>query len=423
MDDTFKTPFILATEHPQHNTKIIDIKPYYLINNILYHVGKDKKKKICLPETYIERIVLTEHYLRGHSTKQQIYRTLSAKYYHPTLSKRVTALTASCHFCLYARADRQPLQRIKSDYDVINRPRQVWATDLFHGLPETSEKYTSIQLFLDLFSNYVIIIPLRTKNSKELMDNFINYVVTPFSYPAALRSDRESAIRSKVFKDYCHEHGIALLPTAPSSPQTNASAERTVSLVKERLRAVVAYTNQPDWHLHLNVIQQAMNTTVQTYGYTAQDVMFGFTNITPYDLVEFHKPTSSAGEEYISALRTNINVIHADIHKRRQQKRELNEATQNAKRKYYTFAPNDLVTSKSKVITGGSGLRMKYNGPLEILEVSKTMQTASVQHLLTNQENKVHIANLRHMKSLPHHSLLNDAWDKSLLEHQRKVNQ
>ena len=425
VDDTFK-PIILAIVNPQSSKKKIDTSSYCLIEGVLFHVGRDRKtgqvsQKICLPDVYIPRIVITEHYQRGHSTKYQIFETINTHFYSRFLLKRIEQLIGPCQFCLYARADRIQKQRLHSDYDIVSQPRICWSTDLSQGLTVTENGNTALQIFVDQFSGYTILCPLKTKGQDELMANFINYVIKPFGPCLALRSDRETGIiKSQKFQNYCSDNGIFLLSTAPSSPETNGQCERLLALSKERLRAVSAASDNYEWDQHLNIIQQTMNNTRNTYGFTAQEILFGYISPTSYDILMFKKPLTESYDEYLATLKANLNVVHSNVQARREAKRRLNEATQNRKRVFHTFEKDDIVTSKNLVISAPTGLKMRHTGPHQVLEVSRTKQTASIQNLLNDKTSKAHVSNLRHMKYQPHHTLLNDHWSDALVRHHRQ---
>ena len=132
------------------------------------------------------------------------------------------------------------------------------------------------------------------------------------------------------------------------------------------------------------------------------------------------KPLSESYADYLAALKANLNVVHSAVHARREAKRRLNEATQNKRRVFHTFEKDDIVTSKNLVISAPTGLKMRHTGPHQVLEVSRTKQTASIQNLLNDKTSKTHVSNLRHMKHQPHHTLLNDHWSDALVKHHRK---
>ena len=356
-------------------------------------------------------------------TKNQIFNIINSKYYIPKLKDKLEILIGNCYYCKLGKADRQPLHKMGGGYDSVSMPRICWSMDLAHGMGSTKDKFTSLAVMVDQFSLYTILVPIRTKSAEELLEVFKTHIVSSFGLPAALRSDAEPSLtKSGTFLSYCQENNIHLLTTAPSSPFSNGLAERRLGQAKEMIRTTVLATNNPDWNQHLPAIQTALNNTKSIYGWSPQETMFGFESMSSDDILQFTQPESESPEEYMATLKSNLNKIHGAVHARREKKRQQNETTHNAARRTYNFAPDDVVNVRSHVVSSNTGLRCKYKGPYVVSEVSKTGQTAALSSLLENKVSKSHIQNLRHVKHLPTHSILNDGWDSELLAHQQRAN-
>lgn len=101
--------------------------------------------------------------------------------------------------------------------------------------------------FIDGFSNFVYVYPIKTKG--EVLDCFREYsklVQAKFNLNiSTLRCDNGGEYTSNNFKDYCKENGIVIDYTVPYTPQQNGKAERFNRSLMEKARSMIHESSVP----------------------------------------------------------------------------------------------------------------------------------------------------------------------------------
>ena len=70
------------------------------------------------------------------------------------------------------------------------KPFMCWAVDYLATLPTTSDGYKHCLIMIDVFSKWVEIIPMKSKNSSEVWDRMYTQVFCRFGLPVEIRCDR-----------------------------------------------------------------------------------------------------------------------------------------------------------------------------------------------------------------------------------------
>ena len=87
------------------------------------------------------------------------------------------------------------------------RPFLVWALDYITNLPATVEGYHYLLIMVDVFSKWVELIPMRSKESSEVAEAVRTHVIARFGCPRMLRCDRGTEFAGAV-TSLCRELGI-----------------------------------------------------------------------------------------------------------------------------------------------------------------------------------------------------------------------
>ena len=78
-----------------------------------------------------------------------------------------------------------------------------------------SEGFNYVNIWTCTFSLYKILVPSKTRESKELLQGFKDNIIRPFGVPDAIYGDRETALHSKLFIEYTDENGIHVEKSMP----------------------------------------------------------------------------------------------------------------------------------------------------------------------------------------------------------------
>ena len=87
------------------------------------------------------------------------------------------------------------------------RPFLVWALDYITNLPVTVEGYHYLLIMVDMFTKWVKLIPMRSKESSEVAEAVWTHVIAHFGCPRMLCCDRVTEFAGAIVS-LCCELGI-----------------------------------------------------------------------------------------------------------------------------------------------------------------------------------------------------------------------
>ena len=316
-------------------------RKYRIEDDILQHHHQGLWKP-CLPQSLIANLVTHHHYtLFGiHKSTARIVRDILHDFYFPEQPLRVLVQQQieACTECQHYKLERRPHHLLYHRH-IESTPRAAWAIDLIIGLPKTPEgNFIAIMLMTDIFSLYIQLAPLQSKEGDELLLNFQQYIHMPFGLPAYIRADGEQGIsNSKSFAEFCSMHGIKLAPTSAHAPWSNGQAERMVGIVKDMLKP--SFPTNPfkdNWQHLLPYICQAHNTSVSYSGFTPQELMFGNRLPPPSNPIHLDQSLPTV-QDYANVIFPKAIEIRETALKRKEQHRERVTNYRNTTRKQKHF--------------------------------------------------------------------------------------
>ena len=89
-------------------------------------------------------------------------------------------------------------------------PFQCWALDYLPKLPTTEDGYNHLLICVDVFSKWVELIPMKTKNTTEVWQALYENVFSRFGLPFELRTDRGREFYG-ILLNKCNEYGIKVV--------------------------------------------------------------------------------------------------------------------------------------------------------------------------------------------------------------------
>jgi len=152
----------------------------------------------------------------------------------------------------------------------------------------TPKGNSEIFLAIDMFTGYVQLKPLKSRETHELIEAVKSTIILPFGIPKFFRCDNESAMtNSTEFHNFMEPLGVQFLPWSTESPWSNGAAERAVQTIKNTIRTFSQQENVEDkcvdfWHFFVS----AHNKLTFIYGFSPEQLHFGFSNPAITDLIE-----------------------------------------------------------------------------------------------------------------------------------------
>jgi len=369
-------------------------------NNIYYFQTRDGPKPF-LPKSLVKMLIHNHHFTSPgiHKHPKQIERDISDVYYFPKqlLIKTIQQEIADCHICqLYSN---KPNPNQITGLPRLTSSRLSWSVDLITDMPPSNNGYKLLLLCVDDFSNYTLAVPLIDATSEILIQAISQHIIQPFGTPQFLRSDEQPGLyNSAKFFQFLSELNIELQATAVASPFSNGRAERTIKTFKEAARKFFyQHKNINEWDKHVPIIVTAINKSINSYGYSPEEIMFGIRNPEPQNLIDIEYTNQTEQDQpTIEQLMDKIELMRRQYDARKTQKQNANITFKNREAENKKFAVGDLVLHRQlQVSTGTAGKwQPMMTGPFVIEQVQPSDKTAICQHLQKGTYIKAHFTNL-----------------------------
>jgi hypothetical protein len=209
-----------------------------MIENLLYHRNKDHYR-LALPEAFLDPLINAKHYTAFgiHLSKSRIKRDLQNKYFinAKSLNEKLQFLKENCIICQFNQ--QAPKQHPLQQTNLIFSPRTTWSCDIIPSLPKSENGYTAIFLAVDMYTGYIQLCPIKSRQTSELIEAVTRCILTPFLTPKYFRCDSETGMFSSTeFFKFMNPLGIEFLPCSTGAPWSNGAAERAVQTIKSGLK-------------------------------------------------------------------------------------------------------------------------------------------------------------------------------------------
>ena len=153
--------------------------------------------------------------------------------------------------------------------------REVLSFDLIPNLP-SSETRTAILIIVDDFSGYLIIVGLKSIESKKIEDALYN-VFSTIGFPKIARSDCDRRIVNAL-NNLQSKIPFILNTSSPYLHNQNGKAEQGVKMFKDMARKVIfdpnKNLNKSDWFKLLPIIAKTINNLTLTNSKVTREELF-----------------------------------------------------------------------------------------------------------------------------------------------------
>ena len=378
--------------------RTIKPKPFKIIDNILFKKLKTGYK-LCLPSAFLDAIINTKHFsvFGLHFSKTRIMRDILTKFCVDVqvLKDKLDIISKTCLLCQFNTTSIKPHFLQKTNF--IYAPRVSWACDIIPSLPQSNSGNTAIFLAIDMFTGYIQLQPLKSRQTEHLIEALLNSIIRPFGSPKFIRCDSESGMfSSKEFYKFLAPLSIDFLPCSIGAPWSNGAAERAVQTVKTGLRKFIQQEKSfLDWDTYLHYFTSAHNSSCSTYGFTPEELHFGFSNPSFQELFQVW-PDTSDHTDY-------VNKIIPIAEEKRRKSKEIQQ--QNAKRQLTyrnktrvdkKFQLGQIVKQKQLQLATGPGkaLQTRSTGPYVITSIDEDRSSCVIEHLHTKHQSNAHFSNI-----------------------------
>ncbi|GJW08472.1 ribonuclease H-like domain-containing protein [Tanacetum coccineum] len=208
------------------------------------------------PVAFVSTSSTTWHQRLGHPG-DEVLRSLSSRHF---ISCHKDKSTHVCHACQLGKHVKLPfhssLSTVQHCFDIVH-------SDLWTSPIVSSSGFKYYVLFLDHFSHYVWIYPL--KNKSDMFAKFVhfrNYVKNQFKCDIkSLQCDHGGEFDNNQLHTLFNTNGIHLRFSCPKTSQQNGKAERMIRTINNTIRTLLfqAHLPPPFWVEALHMATYLLN--------------------------------------------------------------------------------------------------------------------------------------------------------------------
>ena len=374
---------------------------YTIFEDLIYRVVKLEYKtiyQIYIPESLRSHFLTSFHEdpLAGHLGRYKTYRRMQNLVYWPKMSWDVKQHVTNCQVCqLYKSESRKPAGKLQQT--LVCRPWEMLGMDLMGPFPRSSSRNVYLLVFVDYYSKWVELFPLRNATAESISRILIQEIVTRWGIPEYILSDRGSQFVSSIFQATCETWNVSHKLTSAYHPQTNLT-ERVNRTLKTMMASYVG-SRHKNWDKHLHEFRFALNSAVQeSTGVTPAELNLQRPLRGPLDVLL--QPRNALPDSSVYQKITQLDDLKAFVAK------NLSLARKRQKRNYDKHRREVCLAEKARVWLRAhpfskaekaftAKLAPKWQGPYRVLQQVGPLNYEVVLEESGTDRRIVHISHLK----------------------------
>ena len=372
----------IAPNHTFHS----DDNTFTLNHGMLYIQEGDSKSKLMIPDSLIATYVAMSHLSSNHSGAERMV-TILGNYYNKNLRKLCKQFSRACFACQLVNYNVRE-NKLKT-FPLTSDACAVIYMDLMENIGPSGprSKYQHILLCKDPVSNFMILVPLKTKTAEEFIHAFVTNVYQTL-HPKQVWTDNGSLFNNKETISTLALLGVEMIYSSAYSPLSHGSIEVMVKVFKQAMRKYLSIESNFNWSLMAPVVAHLHNSSkIVKSQYSPYEILFGQNThlssgyLDQPNLPKLH-PTVQSHRLSLEKKNENLKKILHEVHDRIIKERDVRIEKRNRTRVNREFVVGDFVFIKDRSITIGSTkpLRTKFYAiPFIILYVKPA--TVLIQRL------------------------------------------
>lgn len=160
----------------------------------------------------------------GHLGVEKTYDRVAREYYWPGAWHDVHAYVTSCPECQAYKASQQAPQGLLGKR-IVEQPWSVVAADVME-FPPSKGQYKYIVVFMDLFTKWIELKPLRKADGKSVARAFEELILFRWETPRYFLTDNGKEFVNKFLIKTLEEYGVTPTTTPPIPPPSQPRGEK-----------------------------------------------------------------------------------------------------------------------------------------------------------------------------------------------------
>jgi hypothetical protein len=339
---------------------------------------KNQQFKILLPPS-MEGLLFSYLHLIGHMGVIKMLENLKG-YYIPQKYSKIKRFVAMCHPCfLMHRSNRK---NTLGSYPIPTHPFEEISMDLAENLNKIKNQ-ENLLIIQDVLTDFILIFPMKTKTSAELINIFTYSVLQSFNIKR-VHSDNGSCFRNKNWLQLMAALKIKVIDSSANNPSSRGKAERAVQQVKTIMRKMLvnAKSGTLNWEFLPFLVSKVMNHSITPRtGFKPIEMIMGSGSLTesfldlpplipPHHLVKDKKEVITVKTEEINKMaaiaKENLELLRKSTHEK------LNESRIN---KAQAFKKGEIVFAIDRYVIPGNSRPLKskfFPSPYVIIDTKYT---------------------------------------------------
>lgn len=343
-------------------------------DRVITEIDRDARtSRIIVPRTLTKRLMEWYHVHLVHPGVDRLYYTLRQHFTWPGMLKEIRAYIKKCGPCQKGKRGMRGYGKIPLK-DPETEPWKDVAVDLsgpWKAYVDNEEVNFHTLTIIDVFTNWVEIIPITTKSSGVISDLFVQEWLRRYPRPSRVIFDLGGEFDSENFHTKLLLWHVNPKPITVKNPRANAIVERMHKVLADMLRVQLASRHPKD---------DPIRDLTSAAAYALRSTVHGTTRHTPGQLVY--------GKDMI--LRTTMTANLELVRQRREAAIQVNNARENRRRIAYDYKVGDKVL----VLAQSLDPKLKlHEGPYRVEGFNKATGTLHIQR--RNYVEPINIRNVR----------------------------
>ncbi len=353
-------------------------KTYILLADLLLIKENNKDPQIVWPSILIGPLLSYLH-LIGHMGVVKMLKNMNS-YYFPNKYSKVKQFVGKCYPCFLMH--RSSRKNILGNYPIPSYPFEEISMDLAENLNKV-KGYEHLLIIQDVLSDFIMIFPMKSKTSNELVHIFTYSILQTFNIKR-VHSDNGPCFRNKEWLKMMAALNIKVVDSSANNPSSRGKAERAVQQVKTIMRKMLVNSSSGtlNWEYIPFLVSKAMNHTITPRtGSTPMEMVVGkgemskcFTDtpkiFPPHHLVKNSKDEIKVKtveiEQMSNLAKTTLKSLREELHQ---------TINKNRTDKSSKFKPGDMVFAIDRYVIPGNSRPLKtkfFPSPFVIIETKYT---------------------------------------------------